>query len=184
MAKKEISQEELDNDITDPTKDRMTTKQFWIRFGLWCLFALIIPLCYLAFKYQLIEPKDTQETAQFKFTGWGILAVAVICVFMVVLMREVERGLPKGSMLKQCIKGGMLLIPFILFALLLHVIKNTIAEFENFMVVTIVSEAIAIPINPFPKWGAQSEEDSMFKSFSRALAAFKGTESDKKGKKK
>lgn len=172
---KKPTQEELDQDITDPTAKRMSTKEFWIRFAAWVFFALIVPFCYIAIKYQLITPNDSQETAQYKITGWGVVAVIFIAVIMITLMKEVVNGLPQGSMLKQCIKGAMMLIPFILLALMLNAIKNTISAFESFLVVMIISEAIAVPINPLPKWGAQNNEDSIFKAFSRALAAFKGT---------
>lgn len=149
--------ETVENDITMPTKNgKMGTKQFVIRLILWFLFACAVPVGYLAYKYDIFNGGSKHGV-----TGWGVLAFLVTSVFMITLIREVLIGLPKGSMVRQCIKGLLGLIPLFLFILLVDKVKNSMAEFETFLIILLISEAIAVPINPLPKWGVQNNIEFM-----------------------
>lgn len=170
-----MNDEALENDITNPVKNgKMTAKEFWVRLVIWVIFAAVIPVAYIAAKYKIFTAKDES----YKLTGWGIIAIIIVAVFLISLIKEVLAGLPKGSMIRQCITGAMKLIPFFLLLLVVHAIKNSIEAFEGFLVVLIVSEAVATPINPLPKWAAQNNveigENAIFKAISRAAKGYIG----------
>lgn len=149
--------ERIENDITQPIKNgKMGTKQFLIRLSLWVLFAAIVPIGYLAYRFDIFN-----GNASHSLTGWGIIAIIIAAVFMVSLIREVLVGLPQGSMVRQCVKGAMSLIPLFLFILLVDRVKKSMDEFETFLIILLISEAIAVPINPLPKWGVQNNVEFM-----------------------
>ena len=155
----------------------MGKKEFWLRFSLWFIFAALIPVCFLFFKYGLFS-----QNSGTKLTGWGVFAIFVIAIVLIVLIKDVVKGLPPHSMLKQCIKGFLGLLPLLMVILLLHAVKNTIAEFEEFLIVLFVCEAVAVPINPFPKWAVQNKIDfgkTTFGEISRGVLSKLGKKSDK-----
>lgn len=153
-------EETMNNDVKEPVKNgKMGPKQFWLRLILWILFAVIVPVAFVLYKYQMLSPSDSQEVSHYKLTGWGVLAIIIISVFLLSVIRQVANGLPEGSMTKQCVKGFLTILPVFVLLLLVHVIKNTMDAFEQFLIVLFVSEAVAIPINPIPKWSAQNNID-------------------------
>lgn len=155
----------------------MTRKEFWIRFCLWVLFAAVIPVTYIAVRYGIFSAKDEP----YRLTGWGVIAIIVVGVFMTSLAKEVVVGMPKGSMVRQCVSGFLKIMPLFLFVFVIHAIKESIDAFESFLVVLVTCEAIAVPLNPMPKWstmnGVDLDEESFFRALSSALF---GKKEDKK----
>lgn len=155
------------------TSEKMSKKQFWIRFSLWALFAAIIPVGFIIYKYGLFVPANTTTKAQYQLSGWGIISIVIVAIFLLVLLKDAMKGLPNGSMIKQCVKGIGMLIPLFLFILMINSIKDSIEAFEEVLIVLLVSELVAVPINPFPKWATQNNidmtENIIVKSIKKAL---------------
>lgn len=143
----------------EKTSEKMSKKQFWVRFSLWALFAAIVPVAFIIYKYGLFVPADTQAKSEYQLSGWGILAIAIVAIFLLILLKDAMKGLPNGSMIKQCVKGVGALIPLFLLILMINSVKDSIESFEQVMIVLFVSELVAVPINPFPKWAAQNNID-------------------------
>ena len=167
----------MENDNLDPAALRkMSKKEFWIRLGIWIVFAVVAPIGFLAWRYGLFTASDGVRVS---LNGWGILAVIIIGFFLLYVIKEAKRGMPEGSMFVQCLNGYGLLIPLVLCVLILEAIKSNIGYLEQVLIVLIVCEAIAIPINPMPKWAVQNNLDRGGKFLSSAIKkALRDTLSD------
>ncbi len=148
MAEEEKKEEKIPDPVGDETQ-KMSKKQFWIRFSLWCVFSTIIPIVYIAVRYNIFTNVD----AGMKLSGWGIVATIIIAIFLIRLINSAKKYFPKHTMIAQCIDGYLILLPLVLLALLIHVIKENIGAFENVLVVFIISNAIAVPLNPLRRYG-------------------------------
>lgn len=146
---------------------KMTKKEFWIRFGIWVTFAVVIPFVYLATAYGLFESKGTT------LSGWGVFAIVFVTVMLLYIVKTARDGMPKGTLFRQCIDGYMLLIPIIVALVLVHNLKNTLESLERFLIVLVLCEAIAVPINPMQKWAYQNHVEQadgvLSKAFARTL---------------
>lgn len=143
-----------ENDGLNPTALRkMSKKEFWLRLAAWAAFAVMAPIGFLAWRYGLFTASDGVRVS---LNGWGILAVIIIGFFLLYVIKEAKRGMPEGSMLVQCLNGYGLLIPLVLCILILESIKSNIDYLEQVLIVIVVCEAIAIPINPMPRWAVQN----------------------------
>lgn len=147
---------------------KMTKKEFWIRFGIWALLAIVVPVTYVGISYGLFDAKGEHS-----LSGWGIIAIIFVSIVLIYIVNQAKAGMPRGTMARQCLDGYCILIPVFFAILLIHVIRNSLADFERFLIITIICEAIAVPINPMPKWGAQNQtdhaENTLFSAFSRAI---------------
>ena len=138
----------------------MEKKIFLARLILFTIFACVLPFSFIAWRYHIFTTLNSVS-----LSGWGIIAIVIALVFIVYVARMLKRGMPY-SMLTQCI-GGLLKVtlPLILLYVVVNAIKNQSEIFLQALLVVIISETIAIPINPFPKWLNDNQikkEDSYF----------------------
>lgn len=123
----------------------MNWKKFTVQLILWLIFSAVIPIIAIANKYDFVK----EGTA--KYTGWAIIAGVIAFIVVMVALRYILRLL-KWSMTKQVISGIMLVIvPLCFLFVLTDLIANNIENIKFILVLSIISEFIAIPINPFPK---------------------------------
>lgn len=121
---------------------------FWGFFALWACFALVAPVAFIAWRYELFQPKTS-----YQFGGWGLIAVVIIAVFAIACLRYVCKGFPRWSMLKQCIKGACAItVPLLCLYFALSSVASNIDLFLQSLAFVTASETVAIPLNPFPKW--------------------------------
>ena len=138
----------------------MEKKLFLARLILFTIFACVLPFSFIAWRYHIFTTLNSVS-----LSGWGIIAIVIALVFIVYVARMLKRGMPY-SMLTQCI-GGLLKVtlPLIILYVVVNAIKNQSEIFLQALLVVIISETIAIPINPFPKWLNDNQikkEDSYF----------------------
>lgn len=138
----------------------MEKKIFLARLILFTIFACVLPFSFIAWRYHIFTTLNS-----ISLSGWGIIAIVIALVFIVYVARMLKRGMPY-SMLTQCI-GGLLKVtlPLVLLYVVVNAIKNQSEIFLQALLVVIISETIAIPINPFPKWLNDNQikkEDSYF----------------------
>lgn len=129
----------------------MSKKEFWIRFGIWFALAVLAPLGYIFFSYDIFVSAGSK-----KLSGWGIIAVCFACVMLMSIIHSAKKGMPNGSMPKQCLDGYTLLLPILFIILLIEITKDKIQSFEEFLIFMVICEAVAVPINPMPKWAAEN----------------------------
>ena len=138
----------------------MEKKIFLARLILFTIFACVLPFSFIAWRYHIFTTLNSVS-----LSGWGIIAIVIALVFIVYVARMLKRGMPY-SMLTQCI-GGLLKVtlPLIILYVVVNAIKNQSEIFLPALLVVIISETIAIPLNPFPKWLNDNQikkEDSYF----------------------
>ena len=123
----------------------MNWKNFTVRFILWLLFVAVVPIITSVDKYDLVK------NSPLKYTGWGIIAWVIVFVVIMVILSYVLK-IMKWSMTKQVLTGIMVVIVPLIFLLgLTNMIANNVANIKYILIVSAISEFIAIPLNPFPK---------------------------------
>ena len=130
---------------------KMSAKEFWIRFGIWLAFAFLVPVIYIFIAFGIFKNVDTGT----KLSGWGVIGVIFTCTMLTIVISDAKKGLTYGNMFRQCVDGYSVLIWLIGFIFLIDKIKNNAQQFENFLIVVLISEAIAVPINPLRKWAEE-----------------------------
>lgn len=155
----------------------MSTAEFWIRFAIWVLLAVFAPVIYLAVAYGLFTESKGGDTC---LTGWGTFAIMFTCIMLLVIVNQAKKGMRYGSMARQCIDGYMVLIPIFCLVLLLDAIKGNIESFERFLIVMIICEAIAVPVNPMRKWAEQNHIEMVEGFISRTIKKALSKDKDEK----
>ena len=133
----------------------MTERQsFWLRMGLAILFALVIPFSAIAYKFELFAFRD----AAYSLTGWGILAILILVLFLMRMIKKYTKDLPH-SFLKQFIDTvNYVVIPLSFGTLLFWMIQNTNDAVYFVLRISLFSVPIGALINPLPGW-AQKQKD-------------------------
>ena len=129
---------------------------FWIRFALWTIFACVLPFIFIAWRFQLFQP-----ITQIQIGGWGIIAIVIVAVFALAIIRYIRLALSaKYSFIGQCLTGlCKVILPLVIVWLIVYSVKSNVDLFLQVMGVVIACEAIAIPINPLPKWAYESQKN-------------------------
>lgn len=133
------------------------TQVFWVRFVFWTIFALILPVGFIVWRFELFKAISAVQ-----FGGWGVLAVIIIAVFCIVCLKYVNKGMIRYSMTKQVVVGiCKVTIPLLALYWIITSISSNVQVFLQALAVVIGSETIAIPINPFPKWVDERTQGAM-----------------------
>ena len=132
----------------------MTKKEFWIRFAIWISFFLVAPFVYISVEFGIFSEQTSRS-----LSGWGIIAVFFLMICGIILLNMVRKSMRKGTMWRQCFDGAFALLPILCIIFALETIKNNVSDFQKFLIFLVVCEAIAVPINPFPKWDMQHGMD-------------------------
>lgn len=153
----------------------MSEKQkFWIRLVCFTLFACVLPFVFLAYRYDLFT-----KVNKIQIGGWGIVAIVIVFFFVKYVCSMIKQGMPY-SMTTQIITGVCkVIVPLALVWALAYSIKDNIDVFLQSLGIVIVCEAIAIPINPLPKWvetHKRNQQDTFMDMFVDKLYKKKGEE--------
>lgn len=125
----------------------MNKKIFWIRFAIYVLFGLIVPVVFLVWRFKLF-----QKISSISIGGWGVVAILIVFFFIIKMLKYIKKGLP-FSFGTQIISGYLkVVIPLFVSVLIINALKGCINELVQFLVVLTACQAIAVPANPFPKW--------------------------------
>lgn len=145
-VKKEKTEEELQKE--------KETRIFVIRAILWALFSCVIPVLFIGFRYDLFR-----KASSLQLSGWGIIAVIIIAVFLYVLTKYIRAGFGQWSFVKQIIDGIIkVVLPFATVLAISISVRNNLDAFIQSLSCVLISEVIAIPVNPFPEWVAKKTQ--------------------------
>ena len=129
-------------------ENKKSKKVFIIRVILWSLFACVIPVVFIGWRYDIFS-----KASSFSLSGWGLIAVILIVAFVYVVIKYIRAGFVEWSMLKQIINGVVkVIIPLGALMAVVIGIRNSLDVFIQALSIVLVCEVIAIPINPFPEW--------------------------------
>ena len=125
----------------------MSKKEFWIKLVLYIIFGGIVPAVFLIVRFNLFA-----TVSKVSIGGWGIVCILFVCIFFTKILKSIKKGLP-FSMFTQILTGiCKTIIPLTASAFIVYYMQSCMKEIFQFLVVLIVSELIAIIVNPFPKW--------------------------------
>lgn len=146
-------------------------KIFLLRLFLFVLFSLVIPISYVCFEFNIFNQVSKISSS---INIFGILVILISIFFVFYIVKTID-SIKKYSMFFQVIKGIFkVLLPMIAIFFVFNYISNnilstiitnakqSIALIKNFtkaLILCIVCEAIAIPLNPIPKWKYENEID-------------------------
>ena len=120
---------------------------FWIRFGVWVLCSLVIPIGFINYRYELFT-----RVSKVSVSGWLLLIGVIVFVFSIILVRYILHS-KKYSYFKQIIKGAVgLILPLGFIIYCLYCSRETIEQLIQVLCVCCLSWTVAIAVNPMPKW--------------------------------
>ena len=148
-------------------------KKFWVKFSLFLTFSLLIPISFIVFRFKLFSTSRQINT----ITLWAVIALSVLILVVSFMIKFYLDGMKtKYSLIKQILQGVVrviipLAIAFILVLFGKHVIVSLKDNYEGMikavnnliqvLVVCIVSEFIAIVINPLPEWAFNNNVEGL-----------------------
>lgn len=120
---------------------------FWIRFAVWIITSLVIPIAFINYRYELFT-----KVSKVSLSGWCLLVGVIVFVFSIILVRYVLHS-KKYSYLKQIIKGAVgLILPLCFVIYCLYCSRETIEQLIQVLSLCCLSWTVAIAVNPMPKW--------------------------------
>lgn len=120
---------------------------FWIRFAVWIITSLVIPIAFINYRYELFA-----KVSKVSLSGWCLLVGVIVFVFSIILVRYVLHS-KKYSYLKQIIKGVLgLILPLGFVIYCLYCSRETIEQLIQVLSLCCLSWTVAIAVNPMPKW--------------------------------
>lgn len=126
----------------------MNKKIFTVRIILWTLFSCVLPVLFIGWRYSLFK-----KVGALQLSGWGLIGIIIIFVFLRTLVRYIRAGFIEWSMFKQVLNGiTKIILPLGVVLAVAIAIRNNLDYFIQALSVVLLLEAIAIPINPFPQW--------------------------------
>lgn len=154
--------------MSEKAKNRLV---FWVRFIVYVIVGLIIPIVFLIWRFNLFQKIDSLSIG-----GWGVIAIVIAFAFIVKMLKAIKEGLP-FSFWTQLISGYLkTVVPLLAAVLIVNCLKDKIAELTQFLVVFITCQVIAVPANPFPQWihdNKIAEDENKFRKTCESLGIIK-----------
>ena len=128
---------------------KLSKKAFVLRAILFTLFACIIPFVFIAWRYSIFK---VNENPRISLTGWGFVGIIIVFFFIRYMVLVLKKSIPH-SLLAQVVNGFIkVLMPLILVYIVIGALESGLYLFKQALIITILSESIAIVINPFPQY--------------------------------
>ena len=156
------------------TEKSMYRLVFWVRFLIYVLFGMAIPVAFLIWRFKLFEKINSVSVG-----GWGVVVILIVVIFFIKMLKYIKKGLP-FSFWTQLITGYLkTVIPLLALVLIVYCMRNSISELIQFLVVFITCQVIAVPANPFPQWihdNKLDEEENKTRKIFESLGILKTKE--------
>lgn len=150
--------EEQTNPINPKVKNIII---FWTRMVGWVVMSCVIPIVTFSVKFGLFQ-KTTVEldslgnvvrTSSTALNGWGLVSCILVGYTISVILKEVIAAYPQYSFTKQCLTGFTKTVLPLIVGFFVCMFLNGVIQNLMFCLGTLaVCQAIAIPLNPLPKW--------------------------------
>ena len=129
---------------------------FWSRFASWAMFSCVLPFIFIVYRFNLFG-----KISKIQIGGWGIIAIVIVAAFIFTIIRYIKLAFAGRYSLVGQILGGIckIILPMAIFMVILYNIKNNVEIMIQVMGCVISCEAIAIPLNPLPKWAYDMQKD-------------------------
>lgn len=129
---------------------------FWTRFALWALFAAGLPFAFIFWRFDLFK-----TVAKTQISGWELIAIVILAVFVFTVIRYIKIALKAKYSLIAQILGGFckIIVPLVAFLLILNSVKENVELMIQVVSCVTLCEAVAIPLNPLPKWAYEMQKN-------------------------
>ena len=129
---------------------------FWMRLGLWILFAGILPFLFIAWRFELFG-----KVGQLQLSGFGLIGIIILAVVAITIIRYIKLAFKaKYSLLGQFLGGVCkIIIPLLALLAVLTSVRDNVDAMIKVLGVVTVCELTAIPLNPLPKWAYEMQKD-------------------------
>ena len=165
MADEEKRVEEIEDETETEEEDKSSLMEwianhpktvFWTRFVLWTMSACILPFSFIVWRFKLFH-----KITQIQVGGFGIIAIVVVAFFALTIIKYIKLALSaKYTLIGQVLSGFcMVIIPLIAALLILNSVKENVASLIQALGCVTICEAVAIPLNPLPKWAYEAQKN-------------------------
>lgn len=129
---------------------------FWSRLVLWFVCAAGLPFAFIAWRFDLFK-----KVSAIQISGWGIIGIVIVAAVIISAIRYVKIAMnAKYTMVGQVLSGFCkVIIPLIALLLILKGLRDNIDIMIQVAGCVTLCEAVAIPINPLPKWAYEMQKD-------------------------
>ena len=119
----------------------------------WLVLAGVLPIIFINTKYPLFKKVE----GELKFCGWALIALLIAFACAYALCAYIIKAFSvKYRFWVKLLKGFQkVILPLAIVYLAMDVASKNIANIKYVLALTIISEIMAIIINPFPKWSYQ-----------------------------
>jgi hypothetical protein len=127
---------------------------FWARFSTWTILSVIIPVAVIFTQYELFAERSSTT----KITGWGLIALISLgggVFYIVKSLADAEHNPWVNGMIKGFTR---IILPLLAVYLLTGIIAFNLEKIRVILVVTMLAEGIALPINPLPQYVAEKKK--------------------------
>lgn len=139
------------------TKSRLI---FWSRMAGWVGVGVAAPITTFAVKFGLFTESKTTvdalgntiEHTNIALNGWGIICCFLVGVYATQILKEVVAANKGYSFAKQCYDGAVKLLPFIMLYGICYFLNGVLSQVMFCLAILILCRAVAVPLNPLPKW--------------------------------
>ena len=151
----EIKREPQKKTLSETLEEHPKTV-FWSRFVSWAMFSCILPFLFIVYRFKLFG-----KISKIQIGGWGIVAIVIAAAFVFTVIRYIKLAFAgRYSLVGQILSGiCKVILPLGIFMVLLYNIKNNVDIMIQVLGCVISCEAIAIPLNPLPKWAYDMQKD-------------------------
>lgn len=137
----------MENAVDTEKEELKAKKVFIARVILFCIFGCILPFVFIAWRFQIFS-----NGGGVSLTGWGVIGILIVFFFILYCLKILKNSIP-FSMTYQILSGVIkVILPLILLLLLVNALEDSIRQFKQALIIVIGCEAIAIVVNPFPKY--------------------------------
>ena len=151
-----MEQEQVNTNETTQNEDleqkKKEKKIFIARMIGFTLFGAILPFIFIAWRFDIFRVGASDVSPKISLSGWGLLGIIVVYFFIRYCMNVLKRSIPY-SLTYQIVSGFIkVIMPLILVYAIVVALKNSFNVFQQALFITICCEAVAIIINPLPKY--------------------------------
>ena len=129
---------------------------FWTRFVAWTCFACVFPFMFIIWRFELYK-----TISKIQIGGWGLIGIVIVAVFVLTVIKYVRLALSaKYSLLGQILGGFCkVILPLLVALCILYSVRDNVNAMIQALGCVVLCEAIAIPLNPLPKWAYEQQKD-------------------------
>lgn len=169
---------------TEKTNEgRQSLLVFWLRMAGYMLAGVGAPITTFAIKFGLFDTYGYETVTdelgnivgtRIALNGWGIISVVLTGFFFINMLQQIVESYSGYSMTKQVLMGVYRkILPLAIAIGVCYFLKGVLDQVIFCLITIGISQIVAIPLNPLPKWSADRGEESYEDLISRGIELFK-----------